>query len=108
MKGKNGYPVSCVTKSAIIEAAKERKFGGRANIDGGALKRTRKSGGRSSEDMSPHKASVEGLLPEGGSSKKHAGKSSRGSLYGKPVVMSAVEGKGPKGHRVSKDGIPGK
>jgi len=107
MKGKKGYPISCVSKETVIEAAKERKFGGRADIDGNAPKRAaRKLGGRA-ENMEKHKASVEGLLPQGGPSKKHAGKSSRG-IHGKPIVTSAVNGKNPKGHRSASDGIPGK
>ncbi len=107
MKGKKGYPISCQTKDSVMAAAKERKFGGRADIDGGAVKRSaRKLGGRA-ENLSPHKSSVEGLLPEGGASKKHAGKSSRG-VHGKPILTSAVSGKNPKGHKASADGIPGK
>lgn len=108
MKGKKGYPVSCVTKETVVEAAKERKFGGRADIDGNAGKRAaRKHGGRTSQNMAPHKSSVEGLLPEGGPSKKHAGKSSRGSVHGKPILTSAVNVKQAKGHKTATDGIPG-
>lgn len=92
MKGKK-YPVSCVSKDTVMAAAKERKFGGRANIDGGANKRVK---------------SVEiGALPDGPAGSKHAGRHSRG-VHGKPL-LSAASGAGQvKGHKASPEGVPSK
>lgn len=91
MKGKkyttSGKGETCKN---VMAAAKERRFGGRANIDGG--------------NRSDHHSKEIGALPDGGPSKKHAGKASRSSVHGKPL-MSAASGAGTqRGHKSSPKG----
>ncbi len=95
MKGKKySQGGSCETRANVMAAAKERKFGGRANIDGGANKRA-------------HKSRDIGALPDGPPASKHAGRSSRKGVHGKPLLSAASgQGQNPAGHSSSVEGIP--
>lgn len=99
MKGKK-YPVACKTKNTIIEAAKSRK----GRKDGGSVHKEGFGG-----NLADHKAKDIGALPDGGASKKHAGRRSRdGSIHGKPVMSAADgQGKNPPKHKSSAKGIGG-